>query len=112
MAANSIVSNARDEREMVNLERIFVEVSSVILLRLAKAKPDKNTPADFSSVIIFMDKVHWFCGITFQFVQESPLLTRDALENCLPYSLLRNHFRGIFAPKTTKKQEVASVDTF
>jgi len=79
-----------------------VEVSAVILLRIAKAKPDKNTPSDLSSVIIFMD----------MFVQESPLLTRDVLENCLPYALLRNHFKGIFAPKTNKRQEVASVDTF
>jgi len=104
VSLNSILSTSKDEREMFNLLRIFVEVSSVILLRLSRSsnKPDKNTPTDFSSLIIFMDR----------FVQESPLLTRDVLENNLPYSLLRNHFMAIYTPKATKKQEVSSVDVF
>jgi hypothetical protein len=45
-------------------------------------------------------------------VVESPLITRDVLENNIPYALLKNHWKTIYTPKTTKKQEVSSVDVF
>jgi hypothetical protein len=59
VSLSSIVSVNRDEREILNLQRLFVEVSSVILLRMSKYanKPDKTTPVEFPSVIIFLDRV-------------------------------------------------------
>jgi len=80
--------------------KTFVEVSSVILLRMAKyaqAKQDKHTPVDFPSIIIFMDR----------FIEESPLLTRDILEECLPYALLRNEWKSVFTAKNIGKKEAA-----
>jgi len=74
----------------------FLEVSSVILLRVARSR-DKHGPVDFPSVVIFMDK----------FVSASPLLTHDALERCLPYALMRNMYKQIYEEKTGpgKQQE-------
>lgn len=103
IAAKSVVSTEKNELEIVNLLKTFVEVSSVILLRLSRnTKSDKYSLSDFPSVITFLDR----------FVVESPLITRDVLENNVPYALLKNHWKTIYTPKTTKKQEVSSVDVF
>jgi len=85
-----------DEKEIVNLLKAFVEVSSVILLRMGRSnvKQDKHPPADFPSMIVFIDL----------FIQECPLLGPDTLEQNIPYALLRNEWRSIFAQKTGKKE--------
>lgn len=60
IAFKAITSSSGDEREIALMLKTFVEVSSVILLRMAKyaqAKQDKHTPVDFPSIIIFMDRV-------------------------------------------------------
>jgi len=93
----SVTSTSGDEKEIVNLLRTFVEVSSVILLRMARAnwKQDKHPPVDLPSIIVFVDK----------FIEACPLLTKEMLESCLPYALLRNEWRSIYAQvdEQTKK---------
>jgi NCK-associated protein 1 len=78
----------------------YVEISAIILLRMARAKPDKHGPVDFPSVITFLDR----------FVQASPMLTTDMLERCLPYALLRNMYKQIYEDKLlgTKSAESTS----
>jgi len=84
----SVTISNPDEKEIVYLLEKFVETSSVLLLRLARApKTDKHGPVDFPSMIIFMDR----------FIQECPLLSRESLEAVLPYALLRNEFKAIYA---------------
>jgi len=84
IAFKSITISAPDEKEIVSLLQKFVEVGSMILLRLAKVpKTEKHGPADFPSMVIFMDK----------FIEECPLLPRNILENYLPYALLRTEYR-------------------
>eukprot|EP01119_Soliformovum_irregulare_P005153 TRINITY_DN1660_c0_g1_i1.p1 TRINITY_DN1660_c0_g1~~TRINITY_DN1660_c0_g1_i1.p1 ORF type:complete len:1147 (-),score=374.72 TRINITY_DN1660_c0_g1_i1:168-3608(-) len=93
IAFKAVTTSTGDEKEIVTLLRSFVEISSIILLRIARQKADKHTPVDFPSVIIFMDK----------FVQASPLLTADVLEECLPYSLLRNEYSSIYSNRGKKE---------
>jgi hypothetical protein len=58
IAAKSVTSVEKNELEIVNLLKTFVEVSSVILLRLARnTKTDKHSLSDFPSVITFLDRV-------------------------------------------------------
>jgi len=100
------MSNQLDEKEITNLLKEFVEVSSVILLRMARsinlAKQEKHTPVDFPSVIIFMDL----------FISASPLLTQEVLESCLPYSLLRNEWKSIYSSGKAKESKKESSDVF
>jgi len=99
----STTTTSVDEKEIINLLRIFVEVSSVIILRMARApaKQDKHGPIDYPSIVIFMDL----------FVEHSPLLTRDIIENCIPYSLLRNEWKSIYS-RTGKAATPKGEDVF
>eukprot|EP01133_Synstelium_polycarpum_P006513 gene6513-7543_t len=84
------------ESEIVSLLHKFLEISSVALLRLFRAnKNEKHVPNDLPSVMIFLD----------QFTQDCPLLTKDTLEQYLPYSLIRNMYKDIYENKATKQQE-------
>lgn len=104
----TITSSNPTEKDMVNQLRIFLEISSILLLRMARTpvKPDKNSPIDFPSIIIFMDK----------FLQESPLLTRDALEACIPYALLRNEWKAVYSASSKQgkdlKKDISGADVF
>eukprot|EP01114_Cavostelium_apophysatum_P008095 TRINITY_DN2037_c0_g1_i3.p1 TRINITY_DN2037_c0_g1~~TRINITY_DN2037_c0_g1_i3.p1 ORF type:complete len:968 (+),score=390.05 TRINITY_DN2037_c0_g1_i3:690-3593(+) len=101
VAFKSITTNTPDEKEIVYLLQRFVEVSSVLLLRLARApKTDKHGPVDFPSMIIFMDK----------FIKECPLLTQESLESVLPYALLRSEYKTVYRPTLIGgKKEAADV---
>jgi len=95
IAFKAITTNSGDEKEIVTLLRTFVEVSSIILLRMARvpSKQDKHAPVDLPSIIIFIDK----------FLEACPLLTNEVMESCLPYALLRNEWRSIYAAKVGKR---------
>ena len=69
VASKSITSTERNELEITTLLKTMIEVSSVILLRMARGnnKSDKHTPVEFSSVIIFLDRV-CFLFILFLFI--------------------------------------------
>jgi len=85
----SLTSHTNNEVDIVLALQKFVEVSSVILLRMARAKDDKRGPVDFASVIIFMDK----------FMDDTQLLSFDLLEGSLPYALLRNMYKELYETK-------------
>jgi len=96
ISIKATTSATETEREIIDLLKKFVEASSCILLRHAQMPQralEKNGIQSLPSVIIFMDK----------FVQESPLLTHDALEGCLPYSMLRSLYRQLYESKAGKK---------
>jgi len=98
LSSKALSTTNADEKEITNQLKTFIEVSSVLLLRLARntSVKDKTAPVDLPSVLIFMDL----------FLEESPLLTRDVLESVLPYGLLRNEWKHVFAPKELKKKAV------
>jgi len=106
VAFKAITTSTNDEKDIVVLLKAFVDVSSALLLRMARSasKADKNAPMDMGSLLIFLDK----------FVDAaSPLLTRDVLETSMPYSLLRNQWKTLFTtPKTVAKKQEAAPDVF
>lgn len=87
------------EGDLINLIRKFVEASSCILLKQAQ-QPLKATEKlgiqSFPSIMIFMDK----------FIQESPLLTQDVLEEYMPYSLLRSMYKSLHEISKEKGKKV------
>jgi len=94
VAFKAITITNPDEKEIVMLLQRFVEVSSVLLLRIARiSKQDKQYPVNFPSMVIFMD----------QFIQECPLLSREALESVLPYTLLRNEYKTLYTLSGMRK---------
>jgi len=88
--ASITFASSGNVEDIAALQLRYVEISSVILLRMARTpQRDKHSPVDFASVIIFIDR----------FVQECPLLTEDMLERTLPYTLLRNMYKQIYEDK-------------
>jgi len=87
----SLIITPPDEKQVALFLTQFVEISSMVLLRMARNPPkgEKFRPVDFPSIIVFLD----------QFVENCPLITRDILEDCIPYTLLRNMFRDIFVAR-------------
>ena len=58
IAFKVITSGQQDERIIFNLEKTFVDVASLILLRLSKPNDrDKRPPVDYPSMIAFLDTV-------------------------------------------------------
>eukprot|EP01117_Protostelium_nocturnum_P003960 TRINITY_DN15235_c0_g1_i1.p1 TRINITY_DN15235_c0_g1~~TRINITY_DN15235_c0_g1_i1.p1 ORF type:complete len:1144 (-),score=340.06 TRINITY_DN15235_c0_g1_i1:56-3487(-) len=96
LAFKSVNTVNANEKEIVDQLKIFTEVSSVILLRMSRnlTVKDKTLPTNLPAVLIFLDL----------FLEESPLLTRDALESVFPYALLRNEWKALFTTKIAKKK--------
>ena len=79
-----------DDKLIVDSLTKFLEIASITLTRLAcAAKADKKSSMDLASVMIFIDR----------FVESSPFLTYDMLENIIPYTLFRSMFRDLYAGK-------------
>jgi NCK-associated protein 1 len=98
VSIKATTSVAENEREIVDLLKKFIESSACILLRHAQLPQkalEKLGIQSLPSVVIFMDK----------FLQESPLLTQDMLEGCMPYALLRSLYRQIYESKAGKKSK-------
>lgn len=51
------------------------------------------------SVIIFMDK----------FIQDSPLVTQELLESCIPYALIRSMYKELYDTKAHGKKGTVSL---
>jgi hypothetical protein len=85
----SLVINPPEEKQVSLFLTQFIDIASMVLLRMSRvpSKGDKKGPVDFPSIMIFIDK----------FIDACPLLSRDILEDCVPYALLRNMFRDIYS---------------
>ncbi len=70
----SLTSENNSEEEIVALLNAFVEMSSVILMRMARSKTDK-TVKDLPSVVVFLDMVCWHVSIQFCFQFTNLLVT-------------------------------------
>lgn len=58
IAFKAITSPQQDERVIFNLQKSFLDVASLVLLRMAKQNDkDKKAPVDYPSMVIFLDLV-------------------------------------------------------
>jgi len=85
-------SSTKDEGEILARLVDFIEVSSFILLRMAKSSTkslEKQGIVNLPSVLISLD----------QFVTGCPLVQRNLLEKFLPYALLRSEYSLLYELK-------------
>ncbi|EGC34074.1 component of scar regulatory complex [Dictyostelium purpureum] len=103
IAFGAINSTSGNEAEITSSLSRFLEISSVNILRMFRGKPnEKFVPNEIQSVIVFLDK----------FTQQCPLLTKDSLEQFIPYSLIRNMYKDLFEHKVQKQQVETSEQNF
>ncbi|KAK5577165.1 hypothetical protein RB653_002103 [Dictyostelium firmibasis] len=96
IAFGAINSTTGNEAELFQSFKRFIEISSINILRMFKVKQEfKFTPNEIQSVVIFLDK----------FTQQCPLLSKDSLEQYIPYSLIRNMYKDLYEHKNLQKQQ-------
>lgn len=94
----SLTSDHNSEEEIVALLNAFVEMSSVVLMRMARSKTDK-TVKDLPSVVVFLD----------MFIKECPLLVRSEVEQYLPYPFVRSMWREVYSVRKRFGEEQEAV---
>lgn len=87
---SSLISQPEDDTVTTSLNQ-FVEVASMTLLRQARIPLKGDKKPDWAAITIFVD----------QFVDSCPLVTRDVLEESIPYTLLRSLIRDIYTTRST-----------
>jgi len=87
----SLIIYPPDDKQVTPFMTQFVEIASMTLLRQTRIPVKGDKKPDFSAIMIFLD----------QFVDSCQLITRDVLEQSIPYTLLRSLIRDIYATRPT-----------
>jgi len=87
----SLIIYPPDDKQVTPFMTQFVEIASMTLLRQSRIPVKGDKKPDFSAIMLFVD----------QFVDSCPLITRDVLEQSIPYTLLRSLMRDIYATRPT-----------
>ncbi len=110
----SLTSQTRNELEIQLLLEVFLEQSTVLLLRATQTDPRNlqkllggQPIASWADTLIFLDL----------FLEQSPYLERQTLERILPYPLLRSMYGQVYTKEAVvqstmrakKKENVDSV---
>jgi NCK-associated protein 1 len=97
----SLTSQTRNELEIQLLLEVFLEHSTVLLLRASQTDPRNlqkltgNPPVtNWSDTMIFLDL----------FLEQAPYIERETLERILPYALLRSMYSQVYAVKEAAPQ--------
>jgi len=88
----SLIIYPPDDKQVTPFLTQFVEIASMTLLRQSRIPVKGDKKPDFPAIMIFLD----------QFIDSSPLITRDVLEQSIPYTLLRSLLRDIYATRPTE----------
>jgi hypothetical protein len=98
----SLTSQTRNELEIQLLLEVFLEQSTVLLLRATQTDPRNlqkllsgQPITNWADTLIFLDL----------FLEQSPYLERQTLERIMPYPLLRSMYEQVY---TTKEAVVQS----
>ncbi|XP_003382558.1 PREDICTED: nck-associated protein 1-like [Amphimedon queenslandica] len=79
----------------------FIIFTSSRIMTLAKeADREKDAPKSREAIYVLLDL----------FVKESPFLTRDLLESCFPYCLLRDAYNSVYRKPPVSKKKDKEVD--
>jgi len=88
----SLIIYPPDDKQVTPFLTQFVEIASMTLLRQTRiAVKGGDKKPDWAAITIFID----------QFIDSCPLITRDVLEQSIPYTLLRSLTRDIYATRPT-----------
>ncbi len=105
MCFKALTSQTRNEAEIAALLELFLEQSSVLLLRGSMMDPKlmaKLVPAqayNWSDAMVFLD----------MFVEQAPFLQRESLERILPYALVRSMYHQVYQPKEEAKMRSSTI---
>jgi len=87
----SLIIYPPDDKQVTPFLTQFVEIASMTLLRQTRIPIKGDKKPDWASIMIFIDK----------FVDSCPLITRDVLEQSIPYTLIRSLMRDIYSTRPT-----------
>jgi len=87
----SLIIYPPDDKQVIPFMTQFVEIASMTLLRQTRIPVKGDKKPDFAAIMIFVD----------QFIDSCQLLTRDVLDQSIPYTLLRSLLRDIYATRPT-----------
>jgi len=87
----SLIIYPPDDKQVTPFLTQFVEIASMTLLRQTRIPVKGDKKPDYSAIMIFLD----------QFIDSCPLITRDVLEQSIPYTLVRSLMRDIYATRPT-----------
>jgi len=85
----SLIIYPPDDKQVTPFMTQFVEIASMTLLRQTRIPVKGDKKPDYSAIMIFVD----------QFIDSCPLITRDVLDQSIPYTLLRSLMRDIYATR-------------
>jgi len=85
----SLIIYPPDDKQVAPFFTQFVDIASMTLLRQTRIPVKGDKKPDWAAITIFID----------QFVDSCPLITRDVLEQSIPYTLIRSLMRDIFATR-------------
>jgi len=88
----SLIIYPPDDKQVTPFLTQFVEIASMTLLRQTRIPVKGDKKPDWPAITIFIDK----------FIDSCPLITRDVLEQSIPYTLIRNLMRDIYATRPTE----------
>jgi len=87
----SLIIYPPDDKQVTPFMTQFVEIASMTLLRQSRIPVKGDKKPDFPAITIFVD----------QFIDSCQLISRDVLEQSIPYTLLRSLLRDIYATRPT-----------
>jgi len=87
----SLIIYPPDDKQVTPFLTQFVEIASMTLLRQTRIPVKGDKKPDWAAIMIFID----------QFIDSCPLITRDVLEQSIPYTLVRSLMRDIYATRPT-----------
>jgi len=87
----SLIIYPPDDKQVIPFLTQFVEIASMTLLRQTRIPVKGDKKPDWAAIMIFID----------QFIDSCPLISRDVLEQSIPYSLIRSLTKDIYATRPT-----------
>jgi NCK-associated protein 1 len=94
--AGAIFYSYGKEHQRERMKEFLVFTSSRIMTLAKETEREKDTPKAREAIYLLLDL----------FVEESPFLSRDLLESCFPYGLLRDAYNSVYRkPQLSRKQQ-------
>lgn len=99
--AGTIFALYGETHQKERMKEFLVFISSRIMILAKETEREKDIPKARESVYLLLDL----------FVEESPFLTRDLLESCFPYALLRDAYNSVYRKPALTGRKVRDSET-
>jgi len=100
--AGTLFSFYGEQHQKERMKEFLVFTSSRIMTLAKETEKEKDAPKAREPIYLLLDLL----------VKESPFLTRDLLESCFPYALLRDAYNSVYRkPQHTSRKHHRDNDT-